>query len=227
MFFNKKSTDQQLSLKKQVAEAAIAYIKPGMTVGIGTGSTVNCFIDALATIKTKINATVSSSKASTKRLKAHGIEVLDLNYPDKIDLYIDGADEANSYRELIKGGGAALTGEKICRVSSEQFICMIDESKLVSQLGNFPLPVEVIPSARSYVAKELVKLGGQPVYREGVTTDNGNIILDIYNFNIDNPMATEKTINQIVGVVCNGIFAVSPADILLVAQKDGSVKTIA
>lgn len=224
MFFNKKI--EQNELKKLAASAAIEYIKPGMTVGVGTGSTVNFFIDELAKIKSKVELTVSSSEESTKRLKAHGFEVVDLNYPNKVDIYIDGADEANKHRELIKGGGAALTCEKICRVASEQFVCIIDQTKLVPQLGRFPLPVEVIPMARSYVAKELMKLGGQPIYREGVITDNGNIIIDIHNLMIDNPLKFEQQINQITGVVCNGLFAVNPADILLIANDKGQIDII-
>ncbi|WP_151193651.1 ribose-5-phosphate isomerase RpiA [Cysteiniphilum sp. JM-1] len=224
MFFNKK-TDQN-ELKKIAATAAIEYIKPGMTVGVGTGSTVNFFIDELVKIKSKIELTVSSSEESTKRLKAHGFEVVDLNYPNKVDIYIDGADEANRHRELIKGGGAALTREKICRVASDKFICIIDKTKLVPQLGRFPLPIEVIPMARSYVAKELIKLGGQAIYREGVITDNGNIIIDIHNLMIDNPLKLEQQINQITGVVCNGLFAVNPADILLIANDKGQIDII-
>lgn len=224
MFFNKK-TDQN-ELKKIAATAAIEYIKPGMTIGVGTGSTVNFFIDELAKIKSKVELTVSSSEESTKRLKAHGFEVVDLNYPNKVDIYIDGADEANKHRELIKGGGAALTREKICRVASDKFICIIDQTKLVPQLGRFPLPIEVIPMARSYVAKELMKLGGQPIYREGVITDNGNIIIDIHNLMIDNPLKLEQQINQITGVVCNGLFAVNPADTLLIANDKGQIDII-
>ncbi|WP_119328460.1 ribose-5-phosphate isomerase RpiA [Cysteiniphilum halobium] len=224
MFFNKK-TDQN-DLKKLAASAAIEYIKPGMTVGVGTGSTINFFIDELVKIKSKVELTVSSSEESTKRLKEHGFEVVDLNYPNKVDIYIDGADEANKHRELIKGGGAALTREKICRVASEQFICIIDQTKMVPQLGRFPLPVEVIPMARSYVAKELMKLGGQPIYREGVITDNGNIIIDIHNLMIDNPLKLEQQINQITGVVCNGLFAVNPADILLIANDKEQIDII-
>ncbi|WP_018300446.1 ribose-5-phosphate isomerase RpiA [Fangia hongkongensis] len=226
MLFKKNAHPSQDEMKLKVAQSALEYITPGMNVGVGTGSTVNYFIDELVKIKSKINLTVSSSEESTRRLKAHGFEVVDLNYIDKLDIYIDGADEANKYRELIKGGGAALTREKICRVSSEKFICIIDQSKLVRQLGSFPLPVEVIPAARSYVARELVKLGGQPAYREGVTTDNGNIILDVHNFKIDNPLQMENKINQIVGVVCNGIFAANPADVILMATQDGQIETI-
>ena len=224
MFFNKKN--DQNELKKLVASAAIDYIQPGMVVGVGTGSTVNYFIDELVKIKSKVGLTISSSNESTARLKSHGFEVVDLNYPSKVDIYIDGADEANKHRELIKGGGAALTREKICRVASEKFICIIDQSKLVPQLGKFPLPIEVIPMARSYVTMQLIKLGGQPVYREGVVTDNGNIIIDIHNLMIDNPLKLEQHINQITGVVCNGIFAVNPADILLIANEKGQINII-
>lgn len=221
MLFNKKA--DQNKLKKLAANAAIKYIKQGMTVGIGTGSTINFFIDELAKIKSKVELTVSSSEESTKRLKAYGFEVVDLNYPNKVDIYIDSADEANKHCELIKGGGAALTREKICRVASEKFVCIIDQTKLVPQLGRFPLPVEVIPMARSYIAKELKKLGGKPIYREGVITDNGNIIIDIHNLMIDNPLKLEEQINQITGVVCNGLFAINPADILLISNNKGEV----
>ncbi|WP_116964361.1 ribose-5-phosphate isomerase RpiA [Fastidiosibacter lacustris] len=224
MFFNKKVNQNEL--KQRAAQAAIEYIKPGMVVGIGTGSTVNFFIDELVKAKAKVEMIVSSSESTTSKLKAYGFEVVDLNYPSKVDIYIDGADEANKHRELIKGGGAALTREKICRVASNKFVCIIDQSKLVTQLGKFPLAVEVIPMARSYVAKELMKIGGQPVYREGVITDNGNIILDIHNFMIDNPLRIEQRINQITGVVCNGIFAVHPADVLLIANETNGVNVI-
>ena len=225
MFFKQKKIDLN-ALKQLAAKSAIEYVEPQMVVGVGTGSTVNFFIDELAKIKSQIKYTVSSSNESTKRLKIHGIEVVELNYPDKVDIYIDGADEANDHRELIKGGGAALTREKICRVASEKFICIIDETKLVQQLGAFPLPVEVIPMARSYVAKELVKIGGQPIYREGIVTDNGNIIIDIHNHMIDNPLKLEQHINQIIGVVCNGIFAVNPADVLIISQQDGKIQIL-
>lgn len=224
MIFSKKIDVNKL--KKIAAYAAIKYIKPGMTIGVGTGSTVNFFIHELAKIKSKIELTVSSSEESTKLLKANGFKVVDLNYPNKVDIYIDGADEANKNRELIKGGGAALTREKICRVASEKFVCIIDQTKLVSQLGTFPLPVEVIPIARSHVAKELMKLGGQPTYREGVITDNGNLIIDMHNFMIDSPLKMEQQINQITGVVCNGLFAVTPADILLIANEKGEIDII-
>ncbi len=215
----------QDQLKQSVARAALDYIKPKLdddsVLGIGTGSTANYFIDFLAEIKAQINATVASSEASAKRLQAHGIPVLDLNTVDEITFYIDGADEADPSLALIKGGGAALTREKIVAAVAKEFICIADESKYVPQLGNFPLPVEVIPMARSYVARELVKLGGSPVYREGVITDNGNIILDVYNFMIPGPVTTEQRINNITGVVTNGIFASRPADLLFLATSEG------
>ena len=219
----------QDELKQAVARAALNYIKPKIdddsVIGIGTGSTANYFIDYLAEIKGQINATVASSEASAERLKSHGIPVFDLNAVDEITIYVDGADEANSSLALIKGGGAALTREKIVAAVAKEFVCIADGSKLVGQLGNFPLPVEVIPMARSHVARELVKLGGDPVYREGVITDNGNIILDVFNFMIPTPSKIEQQINDIVGVVTNGIFARRPADVLLLATQDG-VKTI-
>ncbi|MFZ9035372.1 MAG: ribose-5-phosphate isomerase RpiA [Francisellaceae bacterium] len=226
MLFHKKNKISQDELKQKAATAALDYIKDDMVVGVGTGSTVNFFIDALLEVKSKIDVCVSSSDESTRRLKALGFEVVDLNYPSKVDVYIDGADEANKYRELIKGGGAALTREKICAVASTQFICIIDESKFVGHLGAFPLPIEVIPAARSYVAKQLMRFGGQPVYREGVMTDNGNIILDIHNLSIDNPLKLESEIKQITGVVDNGIFAHRTADVLLIARADGRIETI-
>ena len=219
----------QDELKQAVADAALAYIKPKLendtVLGIGTGSTANMFIDALAPIKGQINATVASSEASAERLRGHGIPVYDLNTVDKVDFYIDGADESNRALHLIKGGGAALTREKIVTAVAQEFICIADESKLVDTLGSFPLPVEVIPMARSHVARELVKLGGDPVYREGVVTDNGNVILDVYNFPIAQPLATEEKINNIVGVVTNGLFALKPADVLLLGTPSG-VKTL-
>ncbi|MFT5032109.1 MAG: ribose 5-phosphate isomerase A [Bacteroidia bacterium] len=215
----------QDELKQAVAAAAIeavkADIKNGEIIGIGTGSTANCFIDLLAEFKADIEGTVASSEASAERLRKHGIPVYDLNSVDSVAAYVDGADEANRALELIKGGGAALTREKIVAAVSNRFICIADESKLVDQLGAFPLPVEVLPMARSHVARELVKLGGDPVYREGVTTDNGNIILDVYNFPIATPRKTEEAINNIVGVVSNGIFASRPADILLLGTASG------
>lgn len=219
----------QDELKQAVANAALNYIKPKLEsdsiIGIGTGSTANYFIDALASIKGQINATVASSEASAQRLKGHGIQVYDLNSVDRVDFYIDGADEANSALQLIKGGGAALTREKIVTAVADEFICIADESKLVHTLGAFPLPIEVIPMARSHVARELVKLGGDPVYREGVVTDNGNVILDMYNFSIEQPLAIEQKINGITGVVTNGLFAIKPADVLLLGTADG-VRTL-
>ncbi|MGK0441134.1 MAG: ribose 5-phosphate isomerase A [Pseudohongiellaceae bacterium] len=215
----------QDELKQAVAKAALDYIKPKLdeksVIGIGTGSTANHFIDRLAEIKADIYATVASSEASAKRLKQHGIPVNDLNTVDEITVYIDGADESNHQLHLIKGGGAALTREKIIAACSKEFICIADESKLVDTLGEFPLPVEVIPMARSHVARQLVKLGGDPVYREGVTTDNGNIILDVFNLSINEPLVTEQAINQIVGVVTNGLFANRPADVLLLSTQSG------
>ena len=215
----------QDELKQAVADAALAYIKPKLeadtVVGIGTGSTANLFIDALATIKGLISATVASSDASALRLKRHGIPVLDLNTVDRVDIYVDGADESNHALQLIKGGGAALTREKIVTAVAGEFVCIADESKLVRTLGNFPLPVEVIPMARSHVARELVKLGGDPVYREGVVTDNGNVIIDVYHFPITQPLTAEEKINNITGVVTNGLFALKPADVLLLGTPAG------
>jgi ribose 5-phosphate isomerase A len=219
----------QDELKQAVAEAAVSYILPILEsdtiVGVGTGSTANLFIDELAKHKNKFDGTVASSEASAERLKKHGIPVYDLNSVNEIRVYIDGADESNEYLHLIKGGGAALTREKIVVACSEEFVCIADESKLVGVLGDFPLPVEIIPMARGHVARELVKLGGDPVYREGVVTDNGNHILDVYNLEILDPAALEKSIDGIVGVVTNGLFAKRPADILLLATKDG-IKTL-
>lgn len=211
----------QDEMKKQVAEAALEYVESGMIVGIGTGSTANHFIDGLAKIKGKIDGTVASSEASAERLRGHGIEVMELNAVGNIPLYVDGADESNKYLHLIKGGGGALTREKIVAAAAEKFICIADESKLVDMLGAFPLPIEVIPMARSYVARQLVKLGGEPVYREGFVTDNGNIILDIHNMEILNPVEIEVALNSIVGVVTNGLFAQRPADVLLLGTQDG------
>ncbi|WIO75670.1 ribose-5-phosphate isomerase RpiA [Porticoccaceae bacterium LTM1] len=219
----------QDELKQAVAKAAVDYtltrINDDSIIGIGTGSTANCFIDALAEHKAKFRATVASSEASAERLRKHGIEVMDLNSAGELDIYIDGADETNPRLELIKGGGAALTREKIVAAASKEFVCIADGSKWVDTLGEFPLPVEVIPMARSYVARELVKLGADPVYREGVVTDNGNVILDLYNFRIPTPRKIEEQINAIVGVVTNGLFALRPADLLLLGTADG-VKTI-
>ena len=215
----------QDELKKAVAQAAIGYIQPGSIVGVGTGSTANCFIDELAKIKHKIDGTVASSLASAQRLESHGIRVLDLNAVDEISVYVDGTDETNKYLHLIKGGGGALTREKIVAAVAKKFVCIADESKLVDVLGKFPLPVEVIPMARSYVARELVKLGGQPVYRDGFLTDNGNVILDVRNLTILDPVALEQLLNNISGVVTNGLFARRPADILLLGTPHG-VKTL-
>ncbi len=215
----------QDEMKKAVAEAALEYVEPGMIVGIGTGSTANYFIDGLARMKGKIEGTVASSEASAERLRGHGIEVFDLNAVGNIPLYVDGADESNKYLHLIKGGGGALTREKIVAAASEKFVCIADESKLVDCLGAFPLPVEVIPMARSYVARQMVKLGGEPVYREGFVTDNGNIILDVHNLQIMEPCKMEAEINNIAGVVTVGIFALRPADVLLLGGQDG-VRTL-
>jgi len=207
--------------KQQVAKAALEHVSAGTIVGVGTGSTANCFIDALATIKHQIEGTVASSEASAKRLRGHGIPVFDLNVVDDIAVYVDGADEANRHLHLVKGGGGALTREKIVTAASQRFICIADDSKLVDILGAFPLPVEVIPMARSYVAREIVKLGGQPVYREGFTTDNGNIILDIHHLKIEEPVQLENALNQIVSVVTNGLFAQKPADVLMLGSDQG------
>jgi ribose 5-phosphate isomerase A len=207
--------------KHAVAGAALDYIKPGMVLGIGTGSTVNAFVAALKDRKISLAGAVSSSRATSDLLKAARIEELDLNSAGPLDLYIDGADEATRQRALIKGGGAALTREKIVAAASKRFICIIDDSKLVDVLGRFAVPVEVIPMARSQVARELVALGGQPVYREGVVTDNGNVILDVHNLRLTDPVAFESTVNQITGVVCVGLFARRRADELLVATDAG------
>lgn len=215
----------QDQLKQAVANAALEYILPKLTkdsiIGIGTGSTANFFIDALAKYQDEFKGAVSSSKASEDRLKDHGIDVFDLNSVGTFDFYIDGADETNERLELIKGGGAALTREKIVAACAKEFICIADESKMVGLLGEFPLPVEVIPMARSHVARELVKLGGDPVYREGVVTDNGGVILDVHNLRIDSPMEIEEKINQITGVITNGLFALRPADTLLLGTTSG------
>ena len=215
----------QDEMKKQVADAALEHVEAGMIVGIGTGSTANFFIDGLATMKGKIDGTVASSEASAERLRGHGIEVFDLNAVGNIPLYVDGADESNKYLHLIKGGGGALTREKIVAAAAEKFVCIADESKLVDCLGAFPLPVEVIPMARSFVARQMVKLGGEPVYRDGFVTDNGNIILDVHHLQIMEPVKLETAINNIAGVVTVGIFAVRPADVLLLGSQDG-VKTM-
>ena len=214
----------QDELKKMVAEAAIEYVVPDSIIGVGTGSTANFFIDALASIKHKINGTVASSEASAERLKGHGIPVFELNSVDEISVYIDGADESDQHLHLVKGGGGALTREKIVAACSKKFVCIADESKLVDVLGAFPLPVEVIPMARSFVARELVKLGGRPVYREGFVTDNGNVILDIHDMSIVDPRSLEAQLNGITGVVTNGLFAIKPADVLLLGTESGIKK---
>ncbi len=213
------------ALKRQAAEAALAYIEDDQLVGVGTGSTVNHFIDLLAARKHYIRGAVSSSEVSSQRLKAIGIEVLELNSAGPIPVYVDGADEADPHLRLIKGGGGALTREKIVAAASDRFICIVDESKCVKVLGRFPLPVEVIPMARSYVARELVKLGGQPQWRENFVTDNGNPILDVLHLDITDPVAMEARINAIAGVVTVGLFAKRPADVLLIAGASG-VKTV-
>ncbi|MDT8311134.1 MAG: ribose-5-phosphate isomerase RpiA [Methylophaga sp.] len=212
-------------LKKQAAWAALEYITTDGVVGVGTGSTVNHFIDALATIKGRIEGAVSSSNASTQRLKDHGIHVFDLNEVSEVAVYVDGADESNHHLQLIKGGGGALTREKIIAAVADKFVCIADASKLVDVLGKFPLPVEVVPMARSYVAREIVKMGGQPVYREGFITDNHNVILDVHGWDIMEAIKLEKTLNDIVGVVTNGLFAMRPADVLLLGSEDGT-KTV-
>jgi ribose 5-phosphate isomerase A len=211
--------------KRLAAEAALKYIEEDTIIGVGTGSTVNLFIDALVAQKLRIRGAVSSSYASTERLRHHKIEIFDLNATGDIDVYVDGADESDPHLRLIKGGGAALTREKIVAAAAHRFICIVDASKQVDVLGNFPLPVEVIPMARSYVARQLVKLGGQPVWRDGVVTDNGNLILDVHGLRITDPIGLETQINQIVGVVAVGLFARRPADVLIVGSADG-VKTL-
>ncbi len=212
----------QDALKKQVAEAALRFVPEGEIIGVGTGSTANFFIDGLASLKDRIKGAVASSDATAERLKQHGIEVVSLNDVGTLSVYVDGADEVNSHREMIKGGGGALTREKIVAAAAREFVCIVDASKQVKRLGAFPLPVEVIPMARSYVARKLVALGGQPEYREGFVTDNGNIILDVHNLDITNPIELETTLNNIVGVVTNGLFAKRPADVVLVGEN-GSV----
>ncbi len=215
----------QDDMKRAVAQAAITYVPNDCIVGVGTGSTANFFIDELARIKHKIRGAVASSEASAKRLQGHGIEVLSLNEAGDLQVYVDGADEITRHMHMVKGGGGALTREKIVAAASKKFICVCDESKLVDVLGKFPLPVEVIPMARSYIARELVKLGGQPQLREGFTTDNGNVILDVHNLQIMNPVELETALNQLAGVVTNGLFARRSADVLLLGTPQG-VKTL-
>jgi ribose 5-phosphate isomerase A len=211
----------QDELKRAVAKAAITEVPVGCIVGVGTGSTANYFIDELALIKHKIDGAVASSEATAQRLRNHGIEVLDLNNVSDLPVYIDGADEITRHLAMIKGGGGALTREKIVAAVARKFICIADQSKLVDVLGKFPLPVEVIPAARSYVARELVKLGGQPALRQGFTTDNGNLIIDVHNLQIVKPLELESTLNQITGIVTNGLFARRGADMLLLGSDKG------
>lgn len=215
----------QNELKKAVARAAAGYVQSRLdkntVIGVGTGSTANLFIDYLAEFKEDIETTVASSEETAKRLKAHGIPVIDMNSAPEITVYVDGADEANEHLQLIKGGGGALTREKIIAAVAKEFVCIADDSKLVNVLGRFPLPVEVIPMARSHVGREIVRLGGDPVYRTGFVTDNGNIIIDIHHMSIVDPRRLEQELNQITGVVTNGLFAVRPADKLILGTKDG------
>ncbi len=211
----------QDKLKRLVGEAALDYVKPDSIIGVGTGSTVNCFIEALINSGIRVEAAVSSSEATTSLLQAGGIQVVDLNQTGGLDVYIDGADEFDAHRRLIKGGGGALTREKIVAAASRTFVCIADQSKQVNVLGAFPLPLEVIPLARSLVARKMVAMGGQPEWRQGFTTDNGNWILDIHNLDLLDPVRMEKAINDLAGVVTCGLFALRPADLVLVADKNG------
>ncbi len=221
----------QDELKAAVAQSAIDYIDqylaPDAVIGVGTGSTANCFIDGLAQIKHRFDSAVASSEATARRLRDHGIEVQDLNSVDRLAVYVDGADEVNDKLELIKGGGGALTREKIVASVSDQFVCIVDASKTVDVLGAYPLPIEVIPMARSSVARKLAALEGQPVYREDFVTDNGNVILDVHNLNIDHATDLEKEINNLVGTVTCGLFALRPADVLLVGTASGVIEKYA
>ena len=213
----------QLEMKKIAAQAALQFVKPDMIVGVGSGSTVNCFIEALGTLKDQIKGAVAASKNSEELLRQQGIEVFSTNDVSSLDIYVDGADEINPQKMMIKGGGAALTREKIVAALAKNFICIVDSSKQVDVLGStFPLPIEVIPMARSQVARKLVTLGGAPEYREGIVTDNGNIILDVHNFAIMNPVEMEKELNNIAGVVTNGVFALRPANTVIVGTPDGA-----
>jgi ribose 5-phosphate isomerase A len=218
----------QDTLKQTVAQAALDYITPhlekGSVIGVGTGSTANCFIDLLATVRDDFDGAVASSEATAERLKSHGIPVYDLNNVATLEFYIDGADETNERLELIKGGGGALTREKIVAAVAKTFICIADESKKVDILGDYPLPVEVLPMARSHVGRQIVALGGDPVYRDGFTTDNGNIIIDIHNLDISRPIKVEEKLNNVVGIVTNGLFARRPADVLLLGTSEGVKK---
>jgi ribose 5-phosphate isomerase A len=224
-FIHKNNTMTQDEQKRAVAQAAIQHVPFDCIVGVGTGSTANYFIDELAGIKHKIRGAVASSEATAHRLRSHGIEVMDLNGVDDLPVYVDGTDEITEYLHMIKGGGGALTREKIVAAVAKKFICIADKSKLVNILGKFPLPVEVIPMARSYVAREITRLGGQPMLRQGFITDNGNMILDVHNMQILNPVELEATLNQITGIVTNGLFAKRGADVLLLSSGDG-VRTI-
>ncbi len=215
--------DPKLAQKQAAAKAALAYIEDGMVLGVGTGSTVNCLIELLPQVQLK--GAVASSQVTEDKLKALGIEIYDLNSVGQLDLYIDGADEIDGAGNMIKGGGGALTREKIVAAASSQFVCMVDDSKIVQQLGKFPVAIEVLPQARSYVARELVKMGGEPVYREGFVTDYGNLILDTYELDVSNPAKLEQEINNIVGAVCNGIFAAQSASVMLKAS-DAGVETV-
>ena len=216
--------EQNDTLKRVAAKAALRYIDDNMVVGIGTGSTVNCFIDELATIKHRIDGAVASSKQTLVKLKALHIPIIDANAVTEMHVYIDGADEVTEHKQLLKGGGGALTGEKILAAIAHQFVCIVDDSKLVNVLGRFPLPVEVIPMAQSLVARKLVKLGGRPVLRDGYRTDNGNIILDVEGMEILNPVELEETLNHLAGVVTNGLFARRPADVLIIAGETDILK---
>lgn len=215
----------QDQLKRSVAEAALAYVAPRLerttVVGIGTGSTANCFIDALAAFRHRFDAAVASSEASAARLRSHGISVLDLNAVDAVAVYIDGADEVNAARQLIKGGGGALTREKIVAAAAQEFVCIVDESKVVTTLGRFPLPIEVIPMARGLVGRAVRDLGGYPELRPDFVTDNGNLIIDVHELHITDPLTLEQTLNNIPGVVCNGIFARDAADVVFIAGPSG------
>lgn len=212
-------------LKQAVAQAALAYVPEGEIIGVGTGSTANFFIDGLAGMRDRIKGAVASSEGSARRLESHGIRLFDLNEVDSLSVYVDGADEIDASFAMIKGGGAALTREKIVASVAERFVCIADGSKKVPVLGRFPLPVEVIPLARAQVARELAALGGRPVWREGVITDNGNVILDVHGLQITDPVGLESVINQIVGVVTNGLFARRPADVLLLGTAEGVLKS--
>ena len=219
------SAGNQQAQKERVAAAALERVAEDSVLGIGSGSTVDCFVDALAASGRRIDGAVSASEATTARLRSHGIEVCELNNVGTLDLYIDGADEFDAHRRLIKGGGGALTREKVIAAASRRFVCIVDASKRVGVLGRFPLPVEVIPMARSYVARQLVAMGGQPELRQGFVTDNGNVILDVHNLDLVDPVGAERHINNLAGVVTCGLFALRPADVVLMAT-DAGIETI-